>query len=86
MTADAHHSAWPAVEYEELPWTPRASSASRRQLRAHSGPYRSSLVPDISRLVPPIPTDLAADVEEASAEIARFDSEVGRDLAPFGAV
>ena len=77
---------WPVVTYEQLAWEPRSAGAARRQVRAHSGPYQSALVPQIARLAPPISTALAAVVEEASADIARFDSEVGNDLAPFAAV
>lgn len=33
-----------------------------------------------------LPGEVAADAEEAAAEVARFDAELGREIAPFAAV
>jgi Fic family protein len=43
-------------------------------------------VPAIASQGVPLPPDLAALADDASAEIARFDAELGHELAPFGAV
>lgn len=43
-------------------------------------------MPTISRVRPRIPDAVAALVAEASAEIARFDAEIGAELAPFASV
>lgn len=52
----------------------------------HSGPYRAAVVPSIAGLSPAVDGPTAALADEASREIARFDSEVGREVAPFAAV
>ncbi len=48
--------------------------SSRAQVAARSGPYRSTVPPGIAEYTPALPSDLAADVEEASAALARFDA------------
>jgi Fic family protein len=40
----------------------------------------------ISSLAVELPTDLLALVDDASAEVARFDQEVGHEIAPFATV
>ena len=52
----------------------------------HAGPYRSAVVPTITRVRPRVPDAVAALVADASAEIARFDAEIGAELAPFASV
>jgi Fic family protein len=52
--------------------------------RRHAGPYRAALVPRIADLAPPrLPGDVLTLADEASAEIARFDAELGAEVAPF---
>jgi Fic family protein len=79
---------WPSTEWEERAWTPRLSpelvSASVR--RRHAGPYRASVVPPIADLTPDLPTTVAALAEEAAVEVARFDAELGAEVAPFASV
>ncbi|CAN5124883.1 Fic family protein [soil metagenome] len=79
-------SAWPAVTYESLPWTPADVPASRTARRRHRGPYEAAVVPSIVSVDVVLPSETAAVVEEAAAEIARFDAELGREIAPFAAV
>lgn len=43
-------------------------------------------MPAIAELVPQIPSDVSADVTEASAAITRFDAEHGQALVPFSAL
>ena len=85
MTSDA---VWPAVGWEERSWTPRISPAlvSAAVRRRHSGPYRAAVVPHIAELTPALPSDVLAAADEASAEIARFDAELGAEVAPFASV
>lgn len=88
MPSDARSTTWPAIGYEKVAWTSRyeQGTASRGQIRKHQGPYRAS-VPGLIRRVPvSVSTDVLAQVEEAAAEIARFDAEMGADLAPFAAL
>jgi Fic family protein len=79
---------WPPIGWEQRVWTPRISpelvSASVR--RRHAGPYRAAVVPLIAELMPRLPTEVLAVTEEASAEIARFDAELGAEVAPFASV
>jgi Fic family protein len=43
-------------------------------------------VPHIAARTPQLPADLSTLAEDASVEIARFDTEIGAELAPFAAV
>jgi Fic family protein len=78
---------WPAISYEERPWEPSGHemlSVSAR--RAHRGPYRAAVVPLLREARLELPSAVAAEVAEASAEIARFDAEIGAELAPFSSI
>jgi Fic family protein len=80
--------AWPAIGYETLPWlseVPRGT-ASRRDIRRHRGPYQAAVPARICQLSPQLPAEVTAAAEEASNEIARFDAEMGGEIAPFHAV
>jgi len=78
---------WPSLGYEDIEWTPRADvPLSRSAARRHSGPYRAAVVPRIATATLHLPASLAALAEDASAEVARFDSEAGAEIAPFAAV
>jgi Fic family protein len=48
--------------------------SSRSQVAAGSGPYQSTIPAAIEDYSPTLPSDLAADVEEAASALARFDS------------
>jgi Fic family protein len=80
---------WPGLGWEERPWVPRISpsfvSAAVRQ--RHAGPYRAALVPRIADLAPPrLPGAVLTLADDASAEIVRFDAELGAEVAPFASV
>lgn len=79
---------WPALEYETLPWAPRAEpgTASRSQLRRQNGTYQAAIAPAISQLRPLLPMDVEAAASDAIGEIGRFDAEVGGEIAPFQSV
>lgn len=78
---------WPAVGYEELSWVPSEPGLlSRSARRRASGPYEAAIVPTIADVAIALPGAMGALVEEAAAEIARFDAELGAELAPFGSV
>jgi len=74
------------VTYESLPWTSADAPASRTARRRYRGPYEAAVVPSIVSVDVVLPSETAAVVEEAAAEIARFDAELGREIAPFAAV
>src|SRR6185437_3618266 len=79
---------WPRLGSEVRPWTPRiapdlvAASVCRR----HSGAYRAAVVPRIAVRPVALPSAVLAVSEEASAEVARFDAELGAEVAPFAVV
>lgn len=79
---------WPALGWEECPWRPSIPPdlVSRRVRERHSGPYHAALVPAIADRAVPLPTGIVALAEAASVEIARFDAELGAEVAPFGAL
>lgn len=85
--ADGGSGGWPPVTHEELPWSvdPQAA-ASRTVLRKHRGPYAAAVLPEIAAVGVQLPSALVAELDDAAAEIARFDAELGREIAPFGAV
>jgi len=78
---------WPAVSYESLPWdrasNTRASRATRRRSR---GPYRSSIPIEIQSRQVQLPAAATAEAEDAATEVARFDAELGHEIAPFATV
>ncbi len=76
---------WPAIEYEEHAWS-SSLDVPRRWQSSFSGPYRAAVVPQISLLDLVLPTATLALTDEATAELARFDAEMGTEIAPFGAI
>ncbi len=79
---------WPVVGVEEHPWAPSIprEMLSQSARRAHTGPYRAALVPAIARAALVLPSEVAGLVADASGEIARFDAEVGAELASFSSI
>ena len=79
---------WPAIGSEDLDWSPaRAYAVPLGQARRQAGPYKASVLPKIATL-PDV--QLSATTRslatEAATEIARFDAEVGSDIAPFAVI
>ena len=79
---------WPSLAWEEQAWVPSIPPdlVSHAVRVRHAGPYRCAVVPAIAHVRPRVPDAVAALVVDASAEIARFDAEVGAELAPFASV
>jgi Fic family protein len=79
---------WPALGWEERAWTPKLPPelVGRRVRERHSGPYHAAVVPAIAEREVVLPAAIATVADEASVEIARFDAELGADVAPFGAL
>lgn len=79
---------WPPVSWEEPPWRssfpPELLSRSQRELLGQ--PYRAAITPEIADLELRLPRATAAAAEEASVVIRDFDTELGRDVAPFAAI
>jgi len=84
------HGATTAVKYETLAWDmPAEAGYGRQNVRAalrQSGEYQAAIPAAIANLEVSLPSRLLADAEEASQEIARFDAELGDEIAPFAAV
>lgn len=83
--ADGH---WPAVTYEVLPWRAQyeTHATSRSERKKHQGPYRAAVPPNIIDATLELPAALAAQVGEASAELARFDELMRGEIAHFSAI
>ena len=78
---------WPPVTTESLPWDlPEGGPVSRTARRRHRGPYEAAIVPAIAAQTVHLPAETLAEIDEAGAEIARFDAELGAGIAPFAAV
>ena len=88
MTDETEGSAWPAVAYEELPWSRRSEpgTTSRNQLRRHQGPYRAAIPAYVAKASVALSAETLATSTDAANEVARFDAEVGGEIAPFSAV
>lgn len=78
---------WPAVTYESLPWESRddipASRASRAQARR---PYAAAVPAAIAKVDVTLPAEVLAEADDASNAIARFDAEVGSEIASFAPI
>lgn len=85
MSSDA---AWPPATWESHDWIPTipAELLSRRVRERHRGAYLSAIAPAIADQAVQLPTDVLAVADAATFEIARFDTMVGADLTPFGAI
>lgn len=79
---------WPALAFEQVPWVSKyeQGSASRNEIRKHQGPYSAAIPAEIAGLDVRLPGELSASVDEAAVEIARFDEQMGADIAPFAAL
>jgi Fic family protein len=79
---------WPALEFEQLAWVPRyeQGAASRNEIRKHQGPYLAAIPIAIAGLEVPVSGELSAAIDEAAVEIARFDEQMGAEIAPFAAL
>lgn len=79
------HTGWPPVQYEERDWV-GSLDVPRRWRTTFSGPYRAAVAVKIARLDPVVSAATAALADEATAELARLDAEMGSEMAPFGAI
>ena len=78
---------WPALSYETLPWeTSEAVPVSPSHPAAASRTLRGSPRSQIAHREVRLPNEVAALVDDASTNIARFDVEMGTELAPFSSV
>lgn len=77
----------PPIGYEPQTWNPSTSYGYTRRERADRGvTYRSAVPATIAGLQLGLPAGLAADAEDAAAEIARFDASAEHGLGAVIAV
>ena len=78
---------WPAIDHEKREWVPAAAMGIRaaRAGRA-SVAYDASVPPLIASRHPVLLPEVAADADEAAAELARFDAELGGRVSGFAPV
>lgn len=79
---------WSAVAYEERKWEVNPDGLIPNRIRKlEKLPYQSAVVPEIANTARlDISNESVSLLVEASHEIARFDDELGIELAPFSAV
>ncbi|WP_428833516.1 Fic family protein [Mycolicibacterium porcinum] len=68
---------------------PTEAGYGRENVRAAlrpSGDYQAAIPAEVENLEVSLPSRILADAEEASQEIARFDAELGDEIAPFASV
>ena len=81
-------SGWPALEEEQRHWVSIFNSddltlAQRERIRL---PYSAAIVPQIAKLAIDISGELAADADEATQLLTRFDAEAGPGGLPFASI
>jgi Fic family protein len=76
------------VSYEVLPWAGRLTDgmASRTKLRRHRGPYSAAVPAEVAGVDTVLQAQTLAMAAEAAAEVARFDAELGGEIAPFASI
>ena len=87
MTDLPNGSPWPSVTYESEQWSlPDDLTIPRSRRATHTGPYEAAVLGPIADLDVALSSETLALADEASAEIARFDAELGADIAPYAAL
>src|SRR5262245_31231484 len=74
---------WPALGYESVPWDLSDVAVPRSRRARYTGPYKAAVPFQIAQLDAAFNTETLALVDEASIEIARFDGELGSNVAPY---
>jgi Fic family protein len=84
---EPHSPKWPALNFETRQWTSNPDIPHRHRL-TFLGPYKAAVSPSIAKLAVTglISPEALWEAEDATAEIVRFDAELGTELAPFAAL
>lgn len=82
------HQGWPAIHHEEQLWVPAAQTTwgVGAEQGARGTVYRSAVVPTVAGRDPILSSDIRRAAEDAERELARFDAEVGQQIASFAPV
>jgi Fic family protein len=79
-----------AIGHERLIWPAPAEAgyglADLRAAQRQSGEYDAAIPAAIADLEVNLPANVLANADEASREVARFDAELGHEIAPFASV
>jgi Fic family protein len=79
-----------AIRHETLNWQAPVEAgyglADLRAAQRQAGKYRAAIPAIIANLEVNLPAGVLADADEASHEVARFDAELGDEVAPFASV
>lgn len=79
-----------AIRHETLNWQAPVEAgyglADLRAAQRQAGEYRAAIPAIIANLEVNLPASVLADADEASHEVARFDAELGNEIAPFASV
>lgn len=80
-------STWPALGHESVVWDIHPGSGAPRADRTALGrPFRAAIPPSIAALSPSPSPEVTAEAEDAVRALARFDQELGGEIAPFAMV
>lgn len=78
---------WPSVSYELLEWEHTGEEVgSRRALRQAKEKYQAAVPAPIAAATPLLTSETLAIADDASQELARFDTEVGTLAAPYASI
>ncbi|BBY57791.1 Fic family protein [Mycolicibacterium sarraceniae] len=79
-----------AIGHERLTWPASTEAgyglADLRAAQRQAGEYDAAIPAAIADLEADLPANVLANADEASREIARFDAELGQEIAPFASV
>jgi Fic family protein len=79
-----------AIRHETLKWPAPVEAgyglADLRAAQRQAGEYQAAIPAIIANLQVNLPASVLADADEASHEVARFDAELGDEIAPFASV
>jgi Fic family protein len=77
---------WPAVDHETLPWAATSPYLDAFQRRRVARPYEAAVPPSIAAAHPRVSARVAALTEEATLDVARFDSAMASLPVPMPTV
>ena len=70
------------LSFETFDWRPRAPELySRAELQRQTGPYQAAVAAPIVAWAPMLPSQILADVEDATRQLVEFDAHAQRTLA-----
>ncbi|MGO2110164.1 MAG: Fic family protein [Pseudoclavibacter sp.] len=87
--AEGERTEWPAIDFESARWSPDPGlPTSRRERLRQTGAYQAAVPSAIASLEIRIPVGVSAELDDASAALARFDATVdailGDDATEMG--